>query len=195
MTWFHTHTHTHTHTHIYIHTIILFHLLFKFILFFGHVTYGILVPQPGIKPMSPAVDTQSLNHWTAREVFYSSSFTLWFSTGCWVQFPMLYIGPCLSILYTTVCFLVSILFKAFGSGPSCPISPAWCSCQVACGVSNLLWVSGHCGPLLALVPLPGKLFCNLKTLSCFIEVKISRWRTPSRSRKSWDLGSQSHFQK
>ena len=29
---------------------------------------GILVPQPGIKPVLPAVEAQSLNHWTAREV-------------------------------------------------------------------------------------------------------------------------------
>ena len=29
---------------------------------------GILVPQPGIEPLSPAVEAQSLNHWTAKEV-------------------------------------------------------------------------------------------------------------------------------
>ena len=29
---------------------------------------GILVPQPGIKPTPPAVEAQSRNHWTAREV-------------------------------------------------------------------------------------------------------------------------------
>ena len=29
---------------------------------------GILVPRPGIKPMPPAVEAQSLNHWTTREV-------------------------------------------------------------------------------------------------------------------------------
>ena len=29
---------------------------------------GILVPQPGIKPMPPAVEVWSLNHWTTREV-------------------------------------------------------------------------------------------------------------------------------
>ena len=29
---------------------------------------GILVPRPGIKPIPPAVEAQSLNHWTAREV-------------------------------------------------------------------------------------------------------------------------------
>ena len=29
---------------------------------------GTLVPRPGIKRMPPAVEAQSLNHWTAREV-------------------------------------------------------------------------------------------------------------------------------
>ena len=31
-------------------------------------TRRILVPQPGIKPMPPALGAQSLNHWIAREV-------------------------------------------------------------------------------------------------------------------------------
>ena len=30
--------------------------------------YGILVPKPGTEPMSPALEMQSLNHWTAKEV-------------------------------------------------------------------------------------------------------------------------------
>ena len=38
-------------------------------LFLGHaMACGILVPQPGIKPMPPAVEVLSLNHWTTREV-------------------------------------------------------------------------------------------------------------------------------
>ena len=32
------------------------------------VACGILVPQPGTKPAPPAVEAQSLNHWTTREV-------------------------------------------------------------------------------------------------------------------------------
>ena len=36
--------------------------------FFGRKECGILVPQPGIKPMPPAVEAQTLNYWTAREV-------------------------------------------------------------------------------------------------------------------------------
>ena len=33
-----------------------------------HTACGILVTRPGIEPMSPAVEAQSPNHWTAREV-------------------------------------------------------------------------------------------------------------------------------
>ena len=29
---------------------------------------GILVPRPGIKPVSPALEAWSFNHWTTREV-------------------------------------------------------------------------------------------------------------------------------
>ena len=43
--------------------------LFIFIFFWLHsVACKILVPQPGIKPMPPAVEAPSLNKWTAREV-------------------------------------------------------------------------------------------------------------------------------
>ena len=35
----------------------------------------ILVPQPGMEPVPPAVEAQSLTHWTAREV------PSWFSWG------------------------------------------------------------------------------------------------------------------
>ena len=33
-----------------------------------HVACGILVPQPAIQPMLPALEAQTLSHWTAREV-------------------------------------------------------------------------------------------------------------------------------
>ena len=47
---------------------ILWKILNEF-LFFGHsVARGNLLPEPGIKSMPPAVEAQSLNHWTAREV-------------------------------------------------------------------------------------------------------------------------------
>ena len=39
-----------------------------YILYFGLAACGILVPGPGIKPAPPAVEMQSLNHWTTREV-------------------------------------------------------------------------------------------------------------------------------
>ena len=32
------------------------------------VACRILVPQPGIEPVPPVVEVQSLNHWTAKEV-------------------------------------------------------------------------------------------------------------------------------
>ena len=35
---------------------------------FLFLTYGLLVPWPGIESMPPAVEAQSLNHWTTREV-------------------------------------------------------------------------------------------------------------------------------
>ena len=39
-----------------------------------HMVCGILVPRPGIKPMSPAVEEQSPNHWTVGEVLVSGDF-------------------------------------------------------------------------------------------------------------------------
>ena len=39
-----------------------------FFLWLYHAAYRILVPQTRIKPVPPAVEMQSLNHWTAREV-------------------------------------------------------------------------------------------------------------------------------
>ena len=60
--------------HIYVHGKFLSissKLLAQFIYFFFLFSFWpcrILVPCPGIQPPSPAVDVQSLNHWTAREV-------------------------------------------------------------------------------------------------------------------------------
>ena len=37
--------------------------------FWPHLnTCGILVPQPDIKPVPPAMEVQSINHWNTREV-------------------------------------------------------------------------------------------------------------------------------
>ena len=48
---------------------------FLFVCFYfwlHHAACRILVPQAGTEPMSPAVETQSLNHWTTREVLSDS---------------------------------------------------------------------------------------------------------------------------
>ena len=52
--------------HTYHPIFIILKIYFFFLLRF--VACGILVPQPGIKPMPPAVGVWSLNHWTTREV-------------------------------------------------------------------------------------------------------------------------------
>ena len=44
------------------------HVSLSLFFFPGLVACGIFVPRPGIKPMPPAVEGWSLNHWTAREV-------------------------------------------------------------------------------------------------------------------------------
>ena len=41
---------------------------YLFILLFGHVAWGTLVPWAGIKPAVSAVETQHLNPWTTKEV-------------------------------------------------------------------------------------------------------------------------------
>ena len=49
-----------------------------------HAACGIWVPQPGIKPMHPALEVQSLNHWTTREI--ARWFCLFFkmtNATCW----------------------------------------------------------------------------------------------------------------
>ena len=51
------------------HEDILVYYLFFFLLFWLHITAcWLLDPPPRIKPSPPAVETQSLNHWTASEV-------------------------------------------------------------------------------------------------------------------------------
>ena len=47
--------------------IFLFSIFIFYLFIFSHVAYGILLPQLEIEPASPAVETWSLNHWTARE--------------------------------------------------------------------------------------------------------------------------------
>ena len=40
------------------------------------LAYGILVPQPGMESVVPAVKVLSFNHWTAREFLESAYFIL-----------------------------------------------------------------------------------------------------------------------
>ena len=46
-------------------------------LFLSYKAYGILVPRPGIKAVSPALEAQSLNHWTPGK-FHMDSFCLFY---------------------------------------------------------------------------------------------------------------------
>ena len=48
--------------------VLLIFLIFKKIFEPPHRAHGILIPQPSIKLTSPALEEQSLNHWTTREV-------------------------------------------------------------------------------------------------------------------------------
>ena len=52
------------------------------LLYFAHTACGILIPWPGVEPVSPALEVQSLNHWTAREIphlFFSENFCIFTS--------------------------------------------------------------------------------------------------------------------
>ena len=42
--------------------------LHSFFLFLGHMARGLLVPQPTMEPAPLALEAQSPNHWTTREV-------------------------------------------------------------------------------------------------------------------------------
>ena len=53
-------------------------VIYLFLMLFIYLSFwpccaecGILVPWPGIKPMSPALEAWSLNHWTARKSWYN----------------------------------------------------------------------------------------------------------------------------
>ena len=58
----------------------------SFIFCFCYSACRILVPLPGIKPASPALEVQSLNHWTTREIPDLHSFL--------DPSAMLYVGDC-----------------------------------------------------------------------------------------------------
>ena len=46
--------------------------------FFGHEACGLLVPWPGVVPMSPAVEGWHINPWTTREVLETFWKDVWF---------------------------------------------------------------------------------------------------------------------
>ena len=48
--------------------------LFIYLFWLFHMACGFLMPWPGIKPLSPALEVQILNHWTTREVPDSCTF-------------------------------------------------------------------------------------------------------------------------
>ena len=61
-----------SHDHCAFRRMVVFYSFFFFqvdLFVWPHCTAcGILLPRPGIKPVSPAVEAQHPNHWTAREV-------------------------------------------------------------------------------------------------------------------------------
>lgn len=44
-----------------------------------HIVCGILVPQPGIEPMTPAVEAQNLSHWVSHCIYFIVCFRFWCS--------------------------------------------------------------------------------------------------------------------
>ena len=69
--------------------IIIISTLIFFFFFWPHCTAcGILISRPGIEPAPPALEAQSLNHWTAREDPMLNFFTFFKNksrTVCWVS--------------------------------------------------------------------------------------------------------------
>ena len=48
----------------------------NFFFWLYYLACRILVPRPGIKPTIPAVEAQSLNHWTTRHIIIDSSISI-----------------------------------------------------------------------------------------------------------------------
>ena len=90
--------HIHTTCFIVCH----FYILFFPIFWPDQVACGILVPQPGIKLTSSALEAQSPNHWTTREVllFFLIFFSMMFCHRILnIAFPGLYSRTLLSISF------------------------------------------------------------------------------------------------
>ena len=82
-------------------------------MYFCCAACGILVPQPGIESSPPALEAQSLNHWTTREVPIFLSFRLsCSSTISGKDFPV-YLGlsQCLEWSFY-MCQITSLLFRS-----------------------------------------------------------------------------------
>ena len=79
------------------------HIVFFFFFFWpSRAACGILVPQPGIKPKSPAVESGSLNYWTTMEI--QSHCTLYlclFGSGqlCSVEYKFYDIIECVNFAW------------------------------------------------------------------------------------------------
>ena len=56
-----------SHTDMFLGKHGIFKKIFNLYFWPCHVARGILVPWPGIEPVLPAVEVQSLNHWSTRE--------------------------------------------------------------------------------------------------------------------------------
>ena len=71
-----------------------FYFIYLFLFFWScHAACGILVPWPGIKPVPHAVEEQSLNHWTTREVpsrISLSSVSIWHQFHLFIQSVHIY---------------------------------------------------------------------------------------------------------
>ena len=70
-----------------------------------HAACGILVPRPGIKPVSPALGAWSLNHWTAREVPKAAIFI---HCGLLPERISGFPDVCLSTGNCSICFLKDV---------------------------------------------------------------------------------------
>ena len=57
-----------------------------------HQTCGILIPQPRIKLMAPALEGWSLNHWTTKEVPHCAF--IYLTKHCMQNFPNYGLNPC-----------------------------------------------------------------------------------------------------
>ena len=108
------------------------------IFFFGRVACEILVPRPGIEPMSPALEVQSLNHWTTREVPIPTKTFFFFSKG---------VGFLLLLLFIIIIIILAALglrccVRAFSS---CGERASHCSGFSCCDLWALELRLSSCG--------------------------------------------------